>query len=135
MPLNEEMELLNAALALAMIDGRLSRSEMGVIQGLANRIGVGQISLEAMVTRARSDPNMHQDLKVKSEKRARKILSLLVAQARIDGVISDAERELLVKLAVQLGIDTDQFGNLYAEGVAHADEILERRRQSQGDQA
>ncbi len=135
MPLNEDMELLNAALALAMIDGRLSRSEMGIIEGLATRIGVGQVSLEAMISRARSDPDMHRDLKVKSEKRARRILSLLVAQARIDGSISDAERELLVKLAVQLGIDTDQFGHIYAEGVAHADEILQRRRQDRQDGA
>jgi tellurite resistance protein len=127
MPLNEELELLNAVLALAMIDGTLSRSEMGIIEGLAVRVGVGQVSLEAMIGRARREPDVHENLRMQSTKRARKAMALMVAQARIDGEISDQERELLVKIAQQLGIETDEFGQIYADGVAQADELRRRR--------
>ncbi len=127
MPLNEDLDVLQAVLALAIVDGKLSRSEMGVIEGLARRIGVGQVSLEAMISRARREPNTYEELRIKSQKRARRVMELMVAQARVDGEISDSEREMLVKIALQLGIDTDDFGTIYAEGVSRADEIRQRR--------
>lgn len=36
----EDVDLLRAALAVAMADGKLSGSEKGVVQGLAQRAGV-----------------------------------------------------------------------------------------------
>ncbi len=44
----EVLELFRAALALAAADNRLSRSELGVVEGLAAKVGVGQASFEAM---------------------------------------------------------------------------------------
>jgi tellurite resistance protein len=130
MPLNEDLELLNAVLALAMADGSLSRSEMGVIEGLAARLGVGRVSLEAMIGRARREPEMFKDLRIKDSKKARRAMALLVAQARIDGEISGAEREMLVKIALQLGIETQEFGKLYSEAITQADELRTRRGHS-----
>ena len=40
MTMMEDLELLKAAIALACTDGELRRSEMGVIEGLALRVGV-----------------------------------------------------------------------------------------------
>ena len=45
----EKMDLLKAALAVAVADGEVRRSEMGVVRGLAERIGVGKASLDAML--------------------------------------------------------------------------------------
>jgi len=128
MALNEELELLNAVLALAMIDGRMSSSEKGIIHGLAARVGVGQVSLDAMVERAQSDPKMHEELRIRDAERARQVLELMVAQARADGEITHEERDLLVKIAAQLDIDTNEFGQIYAKGVSRADELRLRRR-------
>ncbi len=131
MSIHEDLELLNAVLALAMVDGKLTSSEMGVIEGLAARVGVGEVSLEAMIGRARREPDLHEGLRIECSTKARKAMALLVGQARIDGEISDAERELLVKISAQLGIDTDAFSRIYADGIARADEI--RRRRSGSD--
>ncbi|MBN1346050.1 MAG: hypothetical protein JXQ73_25405 [Phycisphaerae bacterium] len=130
MAAHEDLELLNAALALAMVDGDFSSAEKGIIQGLAARAGVGQVSLQAMMDRAQRDPDMHKDLHIRSGGKARKIMEFLVAQARIDGEITNEERDMLVKICLQLGIDTDEFGQIYAQGVAKADELRKRRRPS-----
>ncbi len=127
MPLHEDLELLQAALALAMVDGHMSSAERGVIQGLAVRVGVGEVSLDAMVKRAKEDPQAYEELRMTSAAGARRALELLVAQARIDGRITADERELLVKIAQNLGIGTDEFGRIFALGVTRADDLRERR--------
>jgi len=134
MGLNEELEVLNAVLALAMADGRMSKGEKGIVRGLAARVGVGEVSLNAMIQRAKSDPEMLRDFHIGSPAKARQALELLVAQARIDGEISDAERGLLVTIGQRLGIDTEEFGRIYAAAVARADDLL-RRRGTGGDRA
>lgn len=132
MSIHEDLELLNAVLALAVIDGDLSGGEKGIIQGLAARAGIGQVSLDAMIERARREPNVYEDLRISDARKARKAMALLVAQARVDGEISDAERELLVKFATLMDIDTDEFAQIYADGVARADEARRRRSDPTG---
>lgn len=126
MAVDDDLELLNALLALAVVDGNLSSGERGVIEGLAARIGVGKVSLNAMIERARHDPHLHETIRIADGKKARRGLELMVAQARIDGEITFEERELLVQIALRLGIDTDEFGEIYARGVAKADELRSR---------
>ena len=53
-------------------------------------------------------------------------MKLLVATARIDGEISEQERTLLVDISTKLGIDATEFGGLYREALAAADEIRRR---------
>jgi len=127
MPLDEDLELLNAVLALALADGKLTRGEQGIIQGLAGRIGVGQVSLDAMVERAKTDPDMYKELSIADSRKARLAMSLLVAQARVDGEISDEERGMLVKIAMRLGIDTGEFGQIYETAIHKADDLRRRR--------
>lgn len=130
MAVDEDLELLNAVLALALVDGNLSSGEKGIIQGLAARVGVGEVSLNAMIDRARREPEMYKDLRIADRRKARRVMVLLVAQARIDGEISEEERELLVRISMQLGIDTEEFGQIYAEGVAQSDGLRQRRKPS-----
>jgi tellurite resistance protein len=127
MSLSEDLEILNAVLALAVVDGKLSESEKGVFQGLAARIGVGEVSLNAMIERAKHDPEVYRDLHITPPAKARQVMELLVAQARADGEISDSERELLVKISQKFQIGPDEFGRIYATGVARADELRRRR--------
>ena len=126
----EQLELLRAAIALAMADGELSRSEKGVVEGLAQRVGVGKVSLKAMLDTAQANDSIADNILIGSKKRARVALELLVAQARIDGEISDEERSVLVRIAMSLSFTTDEFQGIYESGLARADTLRRTRRGS-----
>ena len=104
----EELEILRAAMAVAGADGRITRSEMGVLKGLAARLGVGGASLDAMLEAAREDDSQADSILIRSKERARVALELLVAEARIDGEISAEEREVIVRIAASLDLVGDE---------------------------
>jgi tellurite resistance protein len=124
----EDIELLKAALAVAAADRQLRRSEMGVVEGLAKRIGLGQVSYEAMVEAAQTDDSFADNILIQSKPKARQALELLVGLARIDGIICDEERELIVRIATSLGITGDEFEQAYLAGIQRADEIRRRKK-------
>jgi tellurite resistance protein len=124
----ERLELLKAALAVAAADGELCRSEMGVIKGLAARVGVGEASLDAMVAAARRGDSLSVHVAIQRPKAARTALELLVGQARIDGEISPKERALLVWIAARLNIAGPEFDEVYRAGLARADALRKRRK-------
>ncbi len=119
----EELELLKAAIAVALSDGELRRSEKGIVEGLALRVGVGRASLDAMIDAARHDDSTADNILILSKERARSALELLVAEARIDGDISNEERAVLVRIAMALGITGDAFQAIYQAGIRRADAI------------
>jgi tellurite resistance protein len=123
----EDIELLKGALAVAVADGRLLRSEMGVVEGLAKRIGLGPVSFEAMLKAAQTDEAFADSILIQSKEKARTALELLVGLARIDGLISDEERSVIVRIATSLGITGDAFERAYLAGIKRADEIRRRK--------
>jgi len=123
----EELELLKAALAVAVADGEIRRSEMGVVEGLAMRLGVGRASLEAMLEAAQKDDSTADNILIRSKERARRALELLVAQARIDGEISAEERNVIVRIATSLNLTGGEFQSIYEAGIARADRLRESR--------
>lgn len=123
----EKLELLKAAMAVAVADHQLRRSEMGVVMGLAARVGLGEASLEAMMTAAKGNPAFADNVLMQSAEHARTAFELLVAEARIDGEISEEEREVLTRLADRLHISGDEFTELYKTGIARADKIRQSR--------
>jgi len=123
----EKLELLKAALAVAVADGQLKRSEMGVVMGLAARVGLGEASLQAMIEAAKRDPGFADHMLVGSGDSAKAAFELLVAEARIDGAISEEERALLMRLAQRLQITGDEFTEIYKAGIARADKIRQNR--------
>lgn len=123
----EDLELLKAAIAVAVADGELRRSERGVIEGLARRCGIGRTSFEAMIEAAREDDSIADNVLIRSRDAAQKAFELLVAQARIDGEISRTEREVLVRIASAMGIAGDAFQTLYESGIKRADDIRASR--------
>jgi len=123
----EKLELFKAALAVAAADRTLRRSELGLIEGLAVKVGIGKASFDAMAAAALRGEPVAAGLCIGSPDTARLALRLLVAEARIDGEISDAERALLVTIADRLKITGEDFQAIYAEGLKQADEIRRRR--------
>ena len=119
----DDLALLRGAIAVALADGELRRSEMGVLKGLALRAGVGQMSFDAMLDAAKEGADLAGNVAMISPGAARTALELLVAQARIDGEISPEEREVIVRIAMDLGIKNDEFQTIYTKGVDRADTL------------
>ncbi len=119
----DDLALLRGAIAVALADGELRRSEMGVLKGLAMRAGVGQLSFDAMLEAAKEGADLAGNVAMISPDAARTALELLVAQARIDGEISSEEREVIVRIAMDLGIKNEEFQTIYTKGVDRADAL------------
>ncbi len=123
----ENTELLRAAIAMAVADGKVSRSEMGVVEGLAQRAGVGAVTIEAMFDAAASDETFADNLVLLPKDRAVKAVELLVGLARIDGEISGEERELIVRIATSVDVVDDDFRRAYEAGIKRADDLRKKR--------
>ena len=119
----EQRELFQAVLAVAGADGRIARSERGLLEALAERVGVGRISLKAMIDRAIRDPGFKSDRSLHKVSDPLKAMELLVAAARIDGEISEEERQLLVRTAEVWDIPNDDFVEAFKRGLATADRV------------
>ncbi len=123
----ENAELLRAAIAMAVADGKVSRSEMGVVEGLAQRAGVGAATIEAMFEAAANDETFADNLLLQPKDRAIKAVELLVGLARIDGKISDEERELIVRIAASIDVVDNEFRQAYEAGIKRADNLRKAR--------
>jgi tellurite resistance protein len=110
--LQAQIEILRAACCVAGLDGHVCEKELPLLLRLAERLGVGRVSLQAMVRRAESDPNFfHEQFELlqRDPDRALKVV-LLVAMA--DGMVSLEERVVLAHMAKRLGIDDARFDKL-----------------------
>ena len=123
----ENVELLRAAIAMAVADGKILRSEMGVVEGLAQRAGVGAATIEAMFEAAANDETFADNLLLQPKDRAIKAVELLVGLARIDGKISDEERELIVRIAASIDVVDNEFRQAYEAGIKRADNLRKKR--------
>ncbi len=123
----EHAELLRAAIAMAVADGKVSRSEMGVVEGLAQRAGVGAVTIEAMFDAAANDEAFADNLLLQPKDRAIKAVELLVGLARIDGEISSEERDLVVRIAASVHVTGDEFRQAYEAGINRADNLRKSR--------
>lgn len=121
-----DLEVLQAVLAVAGADGDFERSEKGVYEGLARRIGANAMTVWNMMNNVRTDPVLRENLFRTKLRDRRAAMKLLIATARIDGDISDQERKLLVDISSKLGIEANEFGRIYQEGLAAADAIRKR---------
>ena len=123
----ENAELLRAAIAMAVADGKISRSEMGVVEGLAQRAGVGAVTIEAMFEAAANDETFADNLLLQPKDRAIKAVELLVGLARIDGEVSSEERALIVRIATSVDVVDDEFRRAYEAGIKRADDLRKAR--------
>ena len=121
--IHEQVELLKAAIVLAAADKVITASEQGLLEALAARIGVGKVSLDAMIERALSDPSTHEELFRRTMSDPETAMELLIAAARIDGEVENSEREVLVKIMQKLDIPVDRFSVLYERGIQRADAL------------
>ncbi len=124
----EKMDLFKAALALAVADGEVKRAELGVVKGLADRLGIGQTTFETMLKFAEYGDSIADMILIKDQAKAHTSFELLVALARLDGEISVEERALLVRIAKTLKIDDADFPVIYQAGISRADQLRKSRQ-------
>ena len=123
----EQVELLQAVIVLAAADGMISSSERGMLTSLAARVGVGKASLDAMIERALNDNSVRDELFHRTRSEEERAMELLVAVARLDGEVTEEEREVLVHIMQVLNIPTERFADIYQRGVERADELRKAR--------
>ena len=109
------VEILRAACCVAGQDGTISEQESTLLIRLADKSGVGQMSLNAMIDRAKQDPRFYREqfevLTADPEKTVRVLLTIAAA----DGEISDGEQTVLAHVAERLGMSDERFAQLLAE--------------------
>jgi len=92
----KEVEILRAACCVAGLDGGVCQDELMLLQRLASEVGVGSMSLDAMIKRAEGDSDFYQELFQYVSADAEATMKLLFR-------LAIADRELHVNERVEIG--------------------------------
>lgn len=107
-----EVQLVRAACCIAGLDEKICEKERPLLDKIARGAGVGRVSLEAMINRARTDQDFYREqfdiLKPEPDRAIRTLLKVAMA----DGVITQEERIILYHFAERLGVDQEKFDRL-----------------------
>jgi tellurite resistance protein len=110
-----DLEILRAACCVAGRDGSVSDSEEPLIRQLADRAGVGDVSLKAMIERAEQDPDFYREhfeiLKTEPERTVR----FLAAVAAADGKVTAEQRAVVGHFASKLGMTDEELDRILAD--------------------
>lgn len=108
----QKVEVLRAACCVAGADGVTDDAEMKTLLQLAEDVGVGQASLQAMISRAESDPEFCNEQFRFLKDRPSECLAILLQVATANSEISEVEEKVLARLASNLGVNQDIFDQL-----------------------
>lgn len=112
MSLMAQVEIVRAACCIASLDGDICGKESKLLEKLADRVGIGAVSLGAMRERARKDPHFYEQQFNNLKSDARKTIQMLFAVAIADGKLSADERIVLQHFADKLGLPQDRFDHI-----------------------
>jgi tellurite resistance protein len=105
-------ELLTAACCIAVADAAITEGEMKLLRALAAKVGVGDMSLNATLERAKRDPTFYESQFRLGIGDARATIRTLLVIAAADGKISSKERSLLDFFAARLGLSKTDVDEL-----------------------
>lgn len=124
-----EVEILRAACCIAAMDEEVCERERPILEKLRERLGVGQVSFQAMLDRAHSDHNFYEEqFKIARVDPDHAIKTLLLLAAA-DHQITLNERVVLQHFAEKLGMPQDRFDQIYRAAEKH----IERERGSEAE--
>lgn len=109
-----KVEVLRAACCIAGIDGNVEPAERKLIEKLAHDVGVGRMSLDAMLEQARTDCSFFEEQFEVLKADPDQAMITLCGVAIADGQLSSEERILLQHFAGRLGMPEATFGKLMA---------------------
>lgn len=107
-----KVETLRAACCVAGLDREVSEKERPLLEKLAEQVGVGRASLNAMIERARSDPNFYEEQFRIARADPDTAMKTLLLVAAADHAITLEERVILQHFAQKLGVSDERFTKL-----------------------
>lgn len=111
----QKVEVLRAACCVAGIDKVVEDNELHLLAKMAKEVGVGKASLAAMVQRATSDPNFHQEQFRILKENPQECLAAVLEVALADGGVSEDETQILRSLSENLEVPSDVFEQLVTQ--------------------
>ena len=111
-----EVEVLRAACCIAALDDEVCQKERAILEKLRQRIGVGEVSFQAMLDRARRDHSFYEEQFKILQVEPDAAIKLLVSLAAADREITLNERVVLQHFAEKLGMTQERFEQIYAAG-------------------
>ncbi len=122
------IELLKALIVLSAADGVIARSERGLLERFARALGMSSASLDASIDHALKDDTCREKLFRRVIAEPDQALELLVIVARMDGEISDPEKDVLLEVGKKLEIMADDFARICKRGIQRAKALCNRAK-------
>lgn len=116
----QQVDLLRAACCVAGADGETTAPERRVLEKLADRIGIGAASLNAMIECAETDERFLETQFRVAVKSPQRTLEILFRMAIIDGRLRREEAAILKKLAKKIGVASSQFDEWLKQSINRA---------------
>ena len=104
-----KVEVLRAACCVAGADGNVDESERKLIQELANKVGVGKASLEAMILRAETEPDFYKSQFLVLKTDPSSTMTTMFEIATDDRELEADELKLLKHFSERLGLSEEGF--------------------------
>ena len=114
-----KVEVLRAACCVSGIDGNASEVERQILDLLAREVGVGRASMEAMISRAETEPDYYQSQFRVLKSDALETIQLLFSVALSDHALAPEEIEVIYRLSQRLGLEEDQFKKVQAQAIQY----------------
>jgi len=111
---------LRNVIVMALVDGELDEREKQYIESLRRRLNIDEAEFRRLCQAVREDPRRLS--LPRDPAGAEETFRLLVAAARANGQVRDAERRVLKLLADRAGLAADRFERILAECAAAAGE-------------
>jgi uncharacterized tellurite resistance protein B-like protein len=105
----QRVEILRACCCVAGADGKTTAEELKHIKRLADSVGVGEASLNAMIARAERDSGFYRQQFNVLKADPLQCLDVLLKVATANGMVKESELEVLKGLAGQLDIGEQDF--------------------------
>ena len=110
-----KVDVLRAACCVAGIDGEVNDSETKVLEKLASEVGVGSASLQAMISRGKTDPDFHKEQFRILKANPQETMAMLLEVALADGSCSEDECGVLKALSEKLEVSSEVFDQLISK--------------------
>ena len=108
----QKVEVLRAACCVAGIEGNIDEAEFPLLKKIAKEVGVGKASLDAMIQRASTDPNFHEEQFQILKSEPQKCMATVLQVALADGKVTEAETQVLKALSEKLNVSNEVFDQL-----------------------
>ncbi len=113
-----KVEVLRAACCVAGADGETTVDEKKILNRLADDVGVGEVSLQAMIDRAENEKDFHKEQFRVLKADPHLTMQILFRVAVTDAKLRRDELKILKRLALRLGVSGEQFKDWYEDAVA-----------------